>query len=105
MTTDNLALNSEHTRQYNQAVRREKFKAFALVVPLLFFLIVFFITPIGFMLYRSFYNPVVADLAPKTVQILSQWQDITKVPNQETYKTLAYEIQKLQKERLAGKFA
>ncbi len=100
-----LSLNAEHTRKYNQAIRREKTKALILVLPLLFFLIVFFITPIGYMLYRGFYNPTVADLAPKTSEILVQWQDLSKIPSEATYKTLAYEIKQLQKERLSGKFA
>ncbi|MCK5895174.1 MAG: ABC transporter permease, partial [Cocleimonas sp.] len=104
-SSDNLTLNAEHTKKYHQAIRREKTKALLLVLPLLFFLIVFFITPIGYMLYRSFYNPTVADLAPKTTEILAQWQDISKPPNEETYKTLAYEIKELQKTRLSGKFA
>jgi putative spermidine/putrescine transport system permease protein len=104
-SSDNLTLNTEHTQKYHQAIRREKTKALLLVLPLLFFLMVFFITPIGYMLYRSFYNPAVADLAPKTTEILTQWQDISVPPNEETYKTLAYEIQQLQKTRLSGKFA
>ncbi|MCK5811022.1 MAG: ABC transporter permease [Cocleimonas sp.] len=104
-SSDHLALNSEHRQKYNQAIRREKTKALVLVLPLLFFLIVFFITPIGYMLYRSFYNPTVANLAPKTSEVLTKWQDISKPPNEETYKTLAYEIKQLQKTRLSGKFA
>jgi putative spermidine/putrescine transport system permease protein len=102
---ESLALNAEHTQKYRQAIRREKTKALFLVLPLLFFLIVFFITPIGYMLYRSFYNPTVANLAPKTAEILQQWQDISKPPSEATYKTLAYEIKELQKVRLSGKFA
>jgi putative spermidine/putrescine transport system permease protein len=102
---DNLILDAEHTQKYKQAIRREKTKALVLVLPLLFFLIVFFITPIGYMLYRSFYNPTVADLAPKTTEILAQWQDFSNLPNEETYKTLAYEIKQLQKVRLSGKLA
>jgi putative spermidine/putrescine transport system permease protein len=103
--TNHLDLTSEHTKKYKQAIRREKTKALVLVLPLFFFLLVFFITPIGFMLYRSFYNPTVANLAPKTVKLLDQWNDFSKVPNQETFKTLAYEIQSLQKQRLSGKLA
>ena len=104
-TADNLALNAEHTQKYNQAIRREKTKALVLVLPLFFFLIVFFITPIGYMLYRSFYNPTVADLAPKTTEILAQWQDLSTPPSEESYKIFSYEIKQLQKDRLSGKFA
>jgi putative spermidine/putrescine transport system permease protein len=105
LTEDHLALTTAHTRKYNQAIRREKTKALALVLPLFFFLVVFFITPIGFMLYRSFYNPTVANLAPKTIEVLAQWKDISKLPNEEAFKTLAYELKELQKSRLSGKFA
>lgn len=104
-TSNHLDLNTEHTKKYRQSIRREKTKALLLVLPLFFFLLVFFITPIGFMLYRSFYNPTVANLAPNTVQMLEKWQDFSKLPNEETFKTLAYELQGLQKQRLAGKFA
>ncbi len=104
-SSNHLDLTSEHTKKYNQAIRREKNKALLLVLPLFFFLLVFFITPIGFMLYRSFYNPKVANLAPETIKILAQWQDISKPPNEETFKTMAYEIQRMQKQRLSGKFA
>ncbi len=102
---NHLSLNAEHAQKYNQAIRREKTKALMLVLPLLFFLIVFFITPIGYMLYRSFYNPTVANLAPKTTKILAQWQDISKLPSEEAYKTLTYELKQLKKTRLSGKFA
>ena len=104
-TSNHLDLTSEHTKKYRKAIRREKTKALALVLPLFFFLIVFFITPIGFMLYRSFYNPTVANLAPNTVKVLEEWKDISKIPNEKTFKILAYELQSLQKERLAGKLA
>ncbi len=102
---NHLSLNAEHSLKYHQAIRREKTKALMLVLPLLFFLIVFFITPIGYMLYRSFYNPTVANLAPKTTEILGHWQDLSKLPSEESYKTLSYELKQLQKTRLSGKFA
>ncbi len=104
-TNNDLDLTSEHAKKYRQAIRREKTKALALVLPLFFFLIVFFITPIGFMLYRSFYNPTVANLAPNTVKVLEDWKDISKIPNEKTFKILAYELKSLQKDRLAGKLA
>ena len=104
-TNNDLDLTSEHTRKYRQAIRREKMRALILVLPLFFFLVVFFITPIGFMLYRSFYNPKVANLVPKTVTALQNWEDISTVPDEAVFKTLAYELKDLQKQRLSGKLA
>jgi len=104
-TNNDLDLTSEHTRKYRQAIRREKMRALILVLPLFFFLVVFFITPIGFMLYRSFYNPKVANLVPNTVAALQNWEDISSVPDEVVFKTLAYELKDLQKQRLSGKFA
>ena len=47
--------------------RRRTVTAFLLVTPLLVFIVITFIFPIGQMLLRSVQNPVVADLLPRTL--------------------------------------
>ena len=91
-------------QQHNKNIRKRKRQASLLVLPLLLFLIVFFISPIGFMLYRSFYNPKVAQLVPLTIEQLANW-DNSKIPNEKTLKQFAYELQDLQKQHLSGKLA
>ena len=91
-------------QQHNKNIRKRKRQASLLVLPLLLFLIVFFISPIGFMLYRSFYNPKVAQLVPLTIEQLANW-DNSKIPNEKTLKQFAYELKNLQKQHLSGKLA
>ena len=90
--------------QHNKNIRKRQRQASLLVLPLLLFLIVFFISPIGFMLYRSFYNPKVAQLVPLTIEQLANW-DNSKIPNEKTLKQFAYELKNLQKQHLSGKLA
>lgn len=56
-----------------RALRRQKLRALALIAPLLLFVIISFITPIGKMLYRSVQNDIVADTLPLTVKALQHW--------------------------------
>jgi len=74
------------------AERRNKIRAFLLVVPLLAFIGFSFIAPICFMMVRSFYDPLVADVYPETVQALSQWEPAAdELPPDATFATLARE--------------
>jgi len=60
-------------RSLAKALRREKFRAFMLVAPLLIFILVTFIAPIADMLFRSVENNIVQDTIPRTVQALRAW--------------------------------
>lgn len=51
----------------------ERRRAFLLVAPLLFFLLVAFILPIGAMIWRSVYNPEVRNFLPETTATLVDW--------------------------------
>lgn len=102
---NNNLLNSANQEQYRQQSRFQSVKAFLLSVPLIVFLIVFFITPIGFMLYKSFYNPTLIEVAPNIVKTIKNWQDTKILPNETIFKVVAYEIKSMQQQRLSGKFA
>lgn len=54
----------------NKALRRQKLRALALVAPLLLFILISFVAPIGDMLFRSVENSIVADTLPRTVRAL-----------------------------------
>jgi len=60
-----------------RAQRRGKLRAFALVAPLLLFVTLTFIAPIGEMLFRSVENQIVPDNMPRTVAALADWTSET----------------------------
>jgi putative spermidine/putrescine transport system permease protein len=57
----------------NRALRRQKLRALALIVPLLLFVLVSFVAPIGDMLFRSVENQMVGDTLPRTLAALRNW--------------------------------
>lgn len=61
-------------RSLARALRRQKLRALALIAPLLLFVLVSFIIPIGSMLSRSVQNDIVADTLPLTVVELDKWE-------------------------------
>jgi putative spermidine/putrescine transport system permease protein len=60
-------------QQLRRADRRKKFRALALTMPLLAFLLVFFLVPLASLLVRAVENPEVADALPRTGQALADW--------------------------------
>jgi len=58
-----------------RALRRQKIRAFLLILPLLAFIVITFLAPIGDMLFRSVENNIVADTLPKTVLALEGWDE------------------------------
>ncbi len=77
----------------NRALRRQKLRAFLLIAPLLIFVLVTFIAPIGDMLFRSVQNDIVADTLPRTVAALSKWNAESGAPPEEpVYRALASDL-------------
>ena len=74
-----------------RASRRSKIRAFLLVAPLLFFILITFIVPIGDMLLRSFDNAEVGEAIPETVTLLKDW-DTSALPDEEIYAAFRKEI-------------
>ena len=56
-----------------RALRRQKRRALMLIAPLLLFIVVTFLMPIGDMLFRSVENSIVPDTLPLTVEALKDW--------------------------------
>ena len=81
-----------------------RWKAFALVAPLVLFLGVTFIAPLGTMLLRSVYDPVVADALPETLSLLKQWDGLSPLP-ESVYAVAVQEIQHAETERTLGQVA
>lgn len=82
--------------------RREKIKAFALVSPLLLFVLVFFITPICIILIKGIYNPKIKTLLPNTVVSMQTYNYKEGLPKEESLKILLSELKILAAERNSG---
>ena len=85
-------------------LRRRKLVAFLFVAPLLAFLLFAFVAPIASMLFRSVYEPTVADLIPETLDKLSDW-DGQSVPPPEIMNQMALDLKRLANEKTSGRLA
>ncbi len=70
-----------------QAERRRRLTALALVAPLLFFILSFFVFPIAQMMWRSVDNPQVVRALPNTLEALRGW-DGRDVPGEAVFAAL-----------------
>jgi putative spermidine/putrescine transport system permease protein len=61
----------------NRALRRSKLRAMLLIAPLLVFILITFVFPIGQMLFRSVENQIVSDTLPRTTSALVSWDAST----------------------------
>ncbi|WP_419860910.1 ABC transporter permease [Candidatus Palauibacter sp.] len=84
--------------------RRDRLRALGLVLPLLIFLGVTFLAPLGTMLVRSVYDPVVADALPATLTALREW-DGEGLPPEAAYDAAAREIGAAREARTLGQVA
>lgn len=81
-------------KSLGRALRRQKLRALLLIAPLLIFIVLGFIVPIGNMLLRSVENSIVQDTLPRTVQALETWDiDSAELPPEETFADLAADLQ------------
>ncbi|HEX9589687.1 MAG TPA: ABC transporter permease [Bradyrhizobium sp.] len=79
-------------RRLKRAERGRQFKALALVLPLLLFLLFTFLGPLAGMLWRSVDDWEVRRVLPHTVAALADW-DGKDVPDEKAYAALAGDIQ------------
>ena len=70
-----------------RAERMNRLKSQALILPLLIFLLLTFLVPIGALLYKSVNNPEVVGSMPRTVEAISSW-DGKALPAEPVYKAL-----------------
>lgn len=97
-------LTVEEMVQSRKMQRRRKLIAFAFVTPLLIFVMIAFIAPIGTMLYRSIYHPTVAQLIPETLEALTGWDEKSNTrPDDAVLNRFALELQQLAVNRKSGK--
>src|SRR5210317_2436723 len=64
-------------KSFAESLQLEKLRALMLIAPLLIFVLITFIFPIGSMLFRSVENRIVQDTLPKTVAALRDWDELS----------------------------
>ena len=73
-------------RSLARSLRVQKMRAMALIAPLLIFVLISFIFPIGKMLFKSVQNDIVEQTLPLTVQQLNLWDATTgELPDEALY--------------------
>ena len=87
LTSDGIPLKVS----LKKAERINKIRAFLLVLPLLTFILVTFLIPIGDMLARSVDDRQINTVFPKTFEVYKKW-DRQGLPSEEVYKTMFFEV-------------
>ena len=87
LTTDGIPLKVS----LQKAERKNKIRAALLVAPLLIFILVTFLIPIGDMLLRSVDDSYINTVFPKTFEKYKKW-DRQDLPSEELYKTMFFEV-------------
>ena len=100
LTTDGIPLEVS----LKKAERKNKIKAFLLVAPLLLFLLITYIFPIGDMLMRSVDDKMVTEMLPKTFMSMEKW-DGKELPPEEVFESFYLDFQKLVEEKRDGKLS
>jgi len=90
--------------QLRRSQRRKKAFAISLTLPLLIFLLAFFIVPIGALLVRAVENPEVASTLSRTVTALDKW-DRTSAPPDAAYAALIADLSAITEQADAGNLA
>ncbi|MDB4081164.1 ABC transporter permease [Amylibacter sp.] len=107
MSNINTILASDGTslkKSLSKSLRRQKIRALLLIAPLLFFVLLTFIAPIGDMLFRSVENNIVSDTLPRTVKVLSKWDSMSgQAPDEEVFEAFARDLKIAVKSKLHTK--
>ena len=87
--------------QFAAAERKGHFRAIALILPLLLFVIVTFATPVVLLLTRAVYDPSIANTLPTTVEALRGW-DGKEAPDEAVYAALVQDFKKVAQDNTAA---
>ncbi|WP_319825279.1 ABC transporter permease [Thalassovita sp.] len=95
-TLDGPVLAADGTplkRSLARALRRQKLRALMLIAPLLIFILITFILPVGDMLFRSVENGIVSETLPRTVLALDDWDaDSGQLPPEAAFAAMAADL-------------
>ena len=100
LTTDGVPLEVS----LKKAEKRNKIKAFLLVAPLLLFLLITYIFPIGEMFTRSIDDRMITNMLPKTFTSMEKW-DGKELPDEEVFAAFHSDFIKLVDEKREGKLS
>jgi len=100
LTTDGIPLEVSLKR----AEKKNKIKAFLLVAPLLLFLLITYIFPIGEMFTRSIDDRMVTNMLPNTFKSMENW-DGKELPPEEVFESFLEDYQNLIDKKDHGKLA
>ena len=98
LTTDGIPLEVS----LKKAERKNKIKAFLLVAPLLLFLVITYIFPIGEMFTRSIDDKMITNMLPKTFKSMETW-DAKELPPEEVFSAFYYDYKALVEKQEHGK--
>ncbi|MFT5509341.1 MAG: putative spermidine/putrescine transport system permease protein [Hyphomicrobiaceae bacterium] len=77
-------------------------RAFLLTLPLVLFVLISFVFPIGEMLVRSFHNPVGGNVVPAFAESIAKW-DGKGLPSEEVFEVFVKDLARARKVRDVGK--
>ena len=100
LTTDGIPLEVS----LKKSERKNKLKAFLLVAPLLLFLIITYVFPIGDMLVRSVDDRQITNMLPKTYKAMENW-DGQDLPSEEVFEAFYFDMKLLIEEKREGKLS
>ncbi len=86
-----------------RTTRRMKMRALLLTLPLVLFLILSFVLPIGQMLYRSFNNPTGSNVMPNFAQAIKNWDANQGIPSDDLVEIFVKDMASAKKNREVGK--
>ena len=86
-----------------QTTRRLKLRALLLTMPLVLFLLVSFVFPIGEMLFRSIHNPTASNVVPNFAVAIQDWDADEGIPGEEIIAVFVQDLKAAAKNREVGK--
>jgi len=98
LTADGTPLKTKLAK----TTRRLRFKALLLTLPLVFFIIITFVLPIGQMLYRSVHNPTGILVTPNFAEAIQEW-DGEGLPDDRIVELFVKDLAVAKKNREIGK--
>ncbi len=98
LTTDGIPLEVS----LKKAEKKNKIKAFLLVAPLLLFLFITYVFPIGEMFSRSIDDKMITNMLPKTFKEMEKWNG-QELPSEEVFTAFYYDFKVLVEKQEHGK--
>ena len=91
-------------RSLRRATFRRRVRTFLLVVPILAFILVAFVLPVGDMLFRSVDNQIVSSVLPRTTLAIQSWDPRSEaLPDEIVFEAIVLDIQQSFKDKSLGR--